>query len=315
MMNHQRLCATRALKNARYLQKHLPGVIPALEPEAGFGSIVPFSVLSRLHRLKESSLPGDLRAALSGLVTPAVQAVPQTPLFNGTVYVAGISFAVDTSEAPGKKLSVAAADLAIAIDFLTLASKPISAYASAYGKNGLSVAPATLAYSVKLSGSSFNDRTLQGWVNEIAKEHALDTSAACVVVLNPQGVTNTDAQSSQGVLGYHGIANLPYCFVNVFGQSFTVQDAADVYAWQLSHEVAEMTVDPSANGANPEVCDPCGPNCPPDWRSFFDAKGYVGTSSTFPPGFAYEFFINAIVQPGYASECPAPQTACVYSPP
>jgi hypothetical protein len=110
---------------------------------------------------------------------------------------------------------------------------------------------------------------------------------------------------------------VPYCFVNVFGQNLTVQDQQDLYAWQLSHEIAEMTVDPGANQSNPEVCDACGPNCPPDWRDFFGgpANAYFQTTNAFPPGFAFNFFINAIVRPDSATQCPAPQSACFYAPP
>lgn len=104
--------------------------------------------------------------------------------------------------------------------------------------------------------------------------------------------------------------------MNVFGQGLTVNDLADVYALQLSHEIAEMTVDPNVDGKNPEVCDACGPNCQSTWRDFLVTpnKTYSQSTQIFPPGFAFTFFINGIVQPNSETECPAPQDACAYSP-
>ena len=127
---------------------------------------------------------------------------------------------------------------------------------------------------------------------------------------------NTDADPTQGVGGYHGLASVPYCFVNAMGSGFTISDPQNLYALALSHEIAEMVVDPRANLANPEVCDPCGPNCQTAWIDYFDAQGaYLGTSQRSPPSFAYGFFINGIVRPDEATACPAPGAACNYPPP
>ena len=250
-----RYCATRALKNARFIQAHAPNLIPAREPEEGFASVIPFSQLCRLHvTADQRSLPEDLRAVTSALPWPEIATTAQTPLFKGTLYVTRITFAIDG--ASGTSLAVTAADVTTAIRYLGLACPPISAYASAYGSNALRVSPTALEYAVTLPASSYNDQTLQGWIGDIVSQNGLDAAGSCIVVLSPQGVVNTDADSTQGILGYHGIAKVPYCFANVFGQGFAVDDAADVFAWQLSHEVAEMTVDPTANQANPEVCDP-----------------------------------------------------------
>jgi hypothetical protein len=57
------------------------------------------------------------------------------------------------------------------------------------------------------------------------------------------------------------------------GQGFDLKDARDVYALALCHEIAEMVVDPAANGSNPEVCNGCGPNCQSPFRDYFDAAG------------------------------------------
>jgi hypothetical protein len=77
-----------------------------------------------------------------------------------------------------------------------------------------------------------------------------------------------------------------------------------------------MVVDPTVDFVNPEVCDPCGPNCQTVFIDYFDANSiYLGTSQAFPAPFSYTFFINGIVQPASAPNCPAAQSACAYAPP
>jgi hypothetical protein len=144
------------------------------------------------------------------------------------------------------------------------------------------------------------------------------------VVLNPTVAVNLDTQRSQGVGGYHGHANLPYAFINLMGNGLTIADTDQFYALALSHETAEMAVDPLANLVNPEVCDPCSPNCQNIFVDYFnDIGGYIQTIQAAgyppaPPPFAYSFCINAIVQPASATlPCPpgAPAAACAYAPP
>src|SRR2546422_975586 len=84
---------------------------------------------------------------------------------------------------------------------------------------------------------------------------------------------NADRDPSRGIGGYHGLANVPYCFVNAMGSGFTVADPQSLFALALSHEIAEMVVDPQANLENPEVCDPCGPNCQTPWIDYFTSGG------------------------------------------
>ena len=95
------------------------------------------------------------------------------------------------------------------------------------------------------------------------------------------------------------------------------------YAFILSHEVAEMVVDPAANNRNPEVCDGCAGNCDTFWVDCFDNNSnFVGGSQTIPPSFGYSFFINSIIKqdaidPTSPEFCAKPeigaQSACVYS--
>ncbi len=253
-------------------------------------------------------------AALKGRPTAGPRAAPAGPLFRGRLYVVAL-----TAKGPASTWSLAKADLASVVAYLERAVVPIAAYAGQYGPVGLSVEPAPVPLSVTLADASYSDADLQGWVDSLAGSLGLRPDAA-VLFLNPPGLTNTDARESGGVgvLGYHGLARIPYSFVNVLGRGFSLADPADLYAEAVSHEIAEMTVDPQANDQNPEVCDGCGTNClgPNAYRSYFDvAGGYLGSASTFPPGFPYAFFVSAVARPSAATDCPAPGSACAYAPP
>ncbi len=307
------LCATRAMKNARHLQANAPHILPKAEPPEGFGSRVPRELLSRLHTVVPAKdldrVPG-LAAVLSRTPAPRPKAAAAAPLFNGTLVFAAVSFRTSRGT-----VAIPAADLATAMAFAGLAAKPIVDYATQYGPNGIAVAPRALPFAASVPSGRYNDQILQGWVNSIVTANKLPANS-CVVLLNPQGVVNTDADPSQGVGGYHGLANVPYCFVNVMGTGLTVKDEANVYALALSHEIAEMDVDPRADLGNPEVCDGCGPNCQQVWIDYFNnAGGYIQTVQAFPPPFDYAFFLNAIVQPASATQCPAPRASCAYAPP
>ena len=67
-----------------------------------------------------------------------------------------------------------------------------------------------------------------------------------------------------------------------------------------------MVVDPTIDQVNPEVCDPCDLNCGPLNRDYFDASyKYLGTTQMLPPGFAFAFYICAVVKPVGVANCPA----------
>ncbi len=307
------VCVTRAIKNARHLQTNAPQLIPKTEPPEGFGSRVPRELLAKLHtpvpKPELDRVPG-LAAALAKAPISRPRNAASAPLFSGTLVFASVDFATRKGS-----VSIGPGDLATAMDFARLASVPISSYATQYGPNQVSVADAAVPFSANVPAGTYNDQTLQGWVNSIVKANRL-TPNTCIVILNPPGVTNTDADPSQGVGGYHGMASVPYCFVNVLGSDMTIKDEANVYALALSHEIAEMDVDPRADLGNPEVCDNCGPNCQAVWIDYFNnAGGYIQTTQAFPPPFDYAFFINAIVKPVSASLCPAPGSSCNYAPP
>jgi hypothetical protein len=310
-----RISATRALKNAKYLQHVAPHIMPPVEPPGGFGTVIAMPVLAQLHRPESRAVlmrNPRLARLLKGLELPASGNTAVDPLFSGLLFFAQIQFTIQDQN--NAVLSVSAADVQTAIQYATLASVPISEYAAQYGPNSIGIAQNAITFSTVLPSATYNDAQLQGWVNQIVSQNNLPQSC-CVVVLSPTSLINTSGDWTQGIGGYHGLASVPYIFGNVFGQNLTVQDANNVYAQILSHEIAEMVVDPLVDNRNPEVCDPCGPNCQAVYLDFFDNIGaYIQTVQNFPPPFLYNFFINAIAQPSAVTQCPAPGSACAYAP-
>ncbi len=305
------LCATRAIKNARHLQMTAPHILPRDEPPGGFASRVPRELLARLHAPpdpKDLARVTGLAEALRRTPVPRRTAKASAPLFHGTLVFAQVTFTTSRGT-----VAVNGPDLATAIAFARLAVGPISAYASQYGPNGVVVAPKSVPFAANVPSGRYNDQALQGWVNAIVAQNGLPPDT-CVVILNPQGVVNADADPSQGVGGYHGLANVPYAFVNVMGTGLTIADEADAYALALSHEIAEMVVDPRADLSNPECCDPCAGNCGATYYESFDGSGRYLSGGTNPAA-GYAFFINSIVKPNAATQCPAPSSACAYPPP
>jgi len=254
------------------------------------------------------------RKAQRGAPAPVRGAALSVPVFSGELYLVQLVL-----EGPGGPWSLSTADLGVAHDYLTRAAPLIARYAGQYGPTSLTVSPELLPFDARLTAPQYDDKQLQAWVGQMIQEQGL-TSNSAVIVLNPPGVTNTDAKESGGVgvLGYHGFAEIPYSFVNVLANGFNLSDPDDAFAEALSHEVAEMTVDPHADGSNPEVCDGCGTNClgSKAYRLFFDETGqFLDSSSAFPPPFTYAFFLSAIAKPAAASDCPAPAASCAYPPP
>jgi len=304
-----RYCSTRLLKNARFLQAPEVGFFPQVEPLDGFQSLVSAAILGRLERIPSGEIKIEgLARALSKKKLPSAQARLASPLFSGT-----LRFVQTTFASAGASFEVPAADLGVAMKYVGVAIVPISEYCSQYGPNKLAVAQGTIPFRASVTDGKYNDSVLSGWVDQLAGANGLG-SDSCLVFLNPQGVVNTDADATQGVLGYHSISKsgVPYAFVNVMGTGLTVQDVQDYYALALSHEIAEMTVDPLVNGGNPEVCDECAGNCNVDYQNYFDSNGnWLGGS----PASGYYFFTDGIATPASVTKCPAPATSCIYPPP
>ncbi len=314
-----KLCMTRAIKNIKYIQRLLPDTlkkkflteISKLPPKTLFN-------LQTLSNLQEVIRDKELANFLEKNRIPMPRASISSPLFNGTLVFVQITFN-RRNQAP---FSISSTDLQTAINYTNLAIIPIHRYVLQYGQNSINVSQNIIPFTATLNGDSFSDDDLQGFVKDIVRSNNLVNS--CIMVLiDTAGPRNTHA--IDGTLGYHSKTdnNIPYCFCNVFGQNLTIDDAANVYAQTLSHEIAEMVVDPRADISNPEVCDACAGNCANIQNDFFDSNNnFIGGSSTVPPSFSFNFFINGIIKlesydPG--TECAIKGSelteVCIYAPP
>lgn len=257
------------------------------------------------------------------------------PLFNGILYFVQIKF----KRPSGDAITLKDGDIKTSIDYATLAANPIALYAKFYGKNigsipVIKVHNTMLSYEVPFTHNRYTDNDLEVWVDQIVSHNKdiIDSSRdICIVIMNDISgpVQNSDADPNQ-VGGYHfnTSANTPYCFCNVYGTDITIDDPRAVYAGVLSHEIAEMTVDPVPKRIeNPECCDACAPNCNGNYFTYFDNNNnYLGGLRTNNPtsfGQKYKYYINSIVSASYPlhetanGPCIArgnTDTACIYPP-
>ena len=303
-------CYTRALKNARFLQQAAPEIF-AQDPGAeGFGTGVPLEILRGLHRIPHNSPVLNRHKAVAEVLRTSRPPVPgrasRDALFSGTIHFAQVTF-----HTSGGDKVVPTADMNQIVQYAQHAIVPVSEYAAQYGPNTVSISPALLIKTVSLSGTSFTDGDLQGWVNALASSNGFG-SDHCIFVPVPPGVSASNVGENAG---YHGKANIPYIVAGVTS-GLTLADNADVYAMVVSHEAAEMVVDPNVDGNNPEVCDPCDINCNNLTRCYFDASdNFLGVNQNSPPsGFAFTYYTCAVVKPEGASNCPASAADCQYAP-
>jgi hypothetical protein len=267
-----------------------------------------------MHRVCVTRRRKVLRAAAAGRTAALAGPAVAGPLFQGAVFLADVEFR--TKSAP---VRIDPSDLAVVEQYLQRVVAPIADYAGQYGPCRLTSGGVLPTFTTPVLSKGYTDADLQGLIDAIVQANSLDASAS-VLVLNPIGVENLDAKEhgGVGVLGYHGHASRPYSFVNALGSGFALDDRQDLFAEAVSHEIAEMTVDPLANESNPEVCDGCGTNCQGStaYRAYFDASGrYLQSANKFPPAFDFAFFLSAVAQPAAAADCPAPAAACAYPPP
>lgn len=293
-------CLTRAFKNDRYLK------------EKGFDADVDVDVLARLHRLRHDSPELREHEALSTFVrhrgVPPVRDTVSEPLFHGTIHFAKVVF-----ETPNGAIAMDDDDMSVIVKYARNAAVPISAYASQYGPNSISIAPAILQYTVNTTHAAFGDAMLRSWVDDLATKHNLGPES-CISIIVPSGIR---AGSVSANAGYHGLSTIPYIVMGVHARDLTLQDTADAFAMVVSHEIAEMVVDPKVDAQNPEVCDPCDLNCDNLTRDYFrSAHTYLGSNRNSPPGgFDFAYYTCAIVKPHGASRCPASHADCQYAPP
>ena len=250
-------------------------------------------------------------------------------LFNGQLYFVRIQFIIKNKN--DQVISISNSDMAIMINYATQAAFPIMQYASQYGSNNIVINKGIIQYNVQLQNLSFDDAQLKTWISDIIKTHNLPANS-CIVILKHDSIANSSWAPGTGGEHYEDLNPYTYILSSVAGTfdangdlwrdgvKLAVRDTNWQFAGNLSHEIAEMTVDPF--GANPEVCDPCGPNCVSTYLNYFDASGnYIQTTQN-PPYvvtskklFDFSFYINGIVIPQYAGNCPAPPQGCSYAPP
>jgi hypothetical protein len=327
----QPLCSTRAVKVLKHLRRTVPDSIPrssvaALEK-------LPSNVLASLYSgsnldavIEDRQLKDWIKK--NPIVTARNRA--SGPLFKGTLVFAQVSFAIPNLPPSG----MTAADTQTAINYAALAALPIQRYASQYGPNSVDVWPVPVPFTAPLQGNSFDDGEFEDWVDAIAAfMRAQHVSNPCVVIMHDRGLPNSPTFTNERN-SFHSMTGngTPYCYSLVFGQNLTVADNnhtfngkpnEKVFAHTLSHEVAEMVVDPRGDDSNPEVCDACAGNCNQNLFDLFDQNGvFMGGTADTASAQGFSFFINSIVRAGVPLDsnfCVAQggnvQTACIYPPP
>ena len=176
---------------------------------------------------------------------------------------------------------------------------------------------------MEVTNGSYNRDMLNNIVNDIIGQNKLPHDRSCVIVINPKGAVNTDADAQ----GYHDKGDAPYCYVEPLFYPFTIEDRANSYAGTLTHEVAEMVCNPDAALIDDEVCDGCDVNCIKDktWYNFFLnpsptlANSYIGSVlqpvARIPDNLRYTFYITGVASPDQSDDCPPTPTGCGYPPP
>ncbi len=303
-------CATRALKNARHLRIAAPHVLPGPGSVEGFGTGIPVSILARLHHMAaddpELRSYKQLAEHLKSNRLPTPGSHARDPLFSGTIHLVQLTFTTNAGT-----FVLPDADMNTIVQYTQHAVVPISEYATQYGPNSVAVSPTFIRFTVNLPSGSYADSDVQTWVNDIVSANNLPSNC-CIALVSPQGVSGG---SVGGNSGYHGKASVVYTIFGVFSTGLTLQDLPDVYAMVVSHEIAELVVDPNVDNNNPEVCDPCDINCGPLHRCYFDVNNhYLGSTQALPPAYSFSYYICAVVKEAGASSCPAPGADCDYAP-
>jgi hypothetical protein len=324
-------CDTRAVK----ILKHLRGRIPATIDRASVDALerLPSSQLASLRTPADSNrviADAQLRDWLASNPLPAPRARVSGPLFHGTLVFVQAVF-----QQPGlPPSSVSLADVQTAVNYATLAVIPIQRYAWQYGPNSVAVSPTPITFPAAVAGPTFTMAEFESWVDQcaqMARDAGIDSP--CIVILHNRDLANAPQFAGQRN-SFHSVTRgrTPYCYCLVFGENLSVADnnhsangrtTEKVYAHMLSHEIAEMVVDPFVDGTNPEVCDACAGNCSNDLYDLFDQNAvFLGGTADTAAATGFAFFINAIVSADVALDANAcvtggadPTSACVYPPP
>ena len=144
-----RLCSTRLLKNARFMQAPEIAFFPPVEPLEGFPSLVSAEVLGKLERIPiEGIRIEELAKVLSKRRPPQAGPKLAGALFSGTLRFVKATFA-----SGGGSFEVPDADLMTTMAYTRLAAGPISAYCSQYGPNKVAVDNAAIPFNATVNGA------------------------------------------------------------------------------------------------------------------------------------------------------------------
>jgi hypothetical protein len=325
-----RMCDTRAVKVLKYLQSMAPATVSRSSLDAL--EELPSSVLASHHSTwnwDEVTEDTQLRNWLAKNPVPSPKAKASSALFHGTLVFVQLVF-----EQPSDLLSsMSLTDVGTARNYAALAVVPIQRYASQYGPNSVSVAPDVISFTAKLKGPSFSIGQFEGWVEKCAQlSRANDVANPCIVILHNRNLLNSPSFRKHRDSFHSSTGNgTPYCYSLVFGEDLSVADNNHtnngrphdkVYAHNLSHEIAEMVVDPFSDSGNPEVCDACSGNCNVQFFDLFDQNGvFMGGTADTAAATGFAFFINSIVSPDAVlngNQCVVQgdaRSACIYPPP
>ncbi len=240
--------------------------------------------------------------------------VTATPLFSGTIYFAHVTFQTPTGE-----FAFSTADMRTMVRYAKHAIVPLGEMIRQYGPNSVSISSKLLGYAAQMSSRRFSDLELQSWIRRIVKANRLSKDS-CVIVPCPQHIFGGGIGADAGYHGFSAAAKVPYIVFGAHGSNLTLADRHDVYAMAVSHEIAEMIVDPRGDEVNPEVCDPCCANCCAKfYRAYFNQSNtYLGTNQRTPPsGVQFAYYTAVVVRPSGAgvsdSKCAA-KSDCDYPP-
>jgi hypothetical protein len=200
------LCGTRTLKVLNFLKRSVPSSVPLSSLQAL--STLPRKVLANLHtapNLDEVTKNPELSAWLRTNPIPPANPLVTSGLMRGTFVFVRVTFT-----RPGKApVSVSAADMQVARTYASLAVVPIQRYAAQYGIARLAVSASIPPFTAALTGDTFDDDAVQGFVDQIFQFNPLGTDQ-CVVILHDVAVAGSPVNTflDGKFLGYHSVSVL-----------------------------------------------------------------------------------------------------------
>ena len=280
--------------------------------------------------------PAELQAAIDNYFSPLDTGLKN--LFQGTLWFVQLTCDVVKDKnytgnpifLPTHSVQNSDDDIHAMIRYAQLAAAPIQRYTSLYGQTSIAIRPDPVKLEVTVHGDAlqrwngdaydftgtYGEVELESWVNQVRNDYQIPNND-CVVIANPCGyniveppntwcVAVSNSNAPGGPLGYHGaIQNgpvaCPFIWINTFGTNLEIADPHGAFAPGLSHEMAEMAVDPLETPPKVEVCDPC---THAHYAAYFDGRSkYLQTlprlDTPSQVDLDYKFYIAAIAHPGF----------------